>query len=184
MPSCWQISNFTWTLTFGEKKIFDLFLLTFCPAISQKEPSAIVMASQFLVFAFANNNRLFAKKKKNVRESGSSWGCFHPHPLLRITQAFNLSIQILHTQQKMKGDSRSPYLIPLEGVKGGSFSPLKSREVKEEEMQLIINLVMFGGNPKQVSTFRMKHHSSLSYAFSKSILTTMNPSLPLRLFKE
>ena len=84
----------------------------------------------------------------------------------------------------MKGDSGSPCLIPLDGVKGGSFSPLNSREVEEEEMQLIINLVMFGGNPKQVSTLRIKHHSSLLYAFYKSILITMNPSLPLRLFRE
>ena len=84
----------------------------------------------------------------------------------------------------MKGDSESPCLIPLEGAKGESFSPLKSKEVEEEEMQLIINLIVFGGNPKQVSTLRMKHHSSLSYAFSKSILTTVKPSFPLRLFKE
>ena len=54
MPSCWQMSIFICTLTFGEKNILDLVLLTFCLTISQKEPRAAKIASQFLVFAFTN----------------------------------------------------------------------------------------------------------------------------------
>ena len=53
----------------------------------------------------------------------------------------------------MKGDSGSPCLIPLEGAKGESFSPLKSKEVEEEEMQLIINLIVFGGTQSRLAPY-------------------------------
>ena len=63
--------------------------------------------------------------------------------------------------RKIKGDTRFPCLIPLVGEKEGSFSPLNNKKEEDDDMQLMMSLTMFMGNPKW-RNFLMNHHSSLS----------------------
>ena len=63
--------------------------------------------------------------------------------------------------RKIKGDKGSSCLIPLVGENDGSFSPLNNKKEEDDNMQLMMSLTMFMGNPKWRRNFLMKYHLSL-----------------------
>lgn len=63
--------------------------------------------------------------------------------------------------------------MPLEGKKKGILPPLTKIEMEEVEKQDIISLERPGGKLKKERAYLIKDHSSLSKAFSRSILRNM-----------
>lgn len=73
--------------------------------------------------------------------------------------------------------------MPLERLKKVLFLPLGRTTMKEMLIQDMMSLVIFGGNPKNLSVSLMKDHSSLSKAFSNFILRIMLASFLFILLK-
>jgi hypothetical protein len=85
---------------------------------------------------------------------------------------------------KRKGERGSPCLKPLLGENNPKGLPFKRMEKDEEEIQSSIHCSQIAWNPKFFITARIRFHSSLSKAFSISILRNMNPPFPLLSLKE
>ena len=144
MPNTSHNSSLLPQLMFREKYTLDLFRLIFWPDSSQKESRVSLTLVQFFISAFANKTRSSAKKR---REKAS--------PLLdALTRSYNFSSHFpeirkpsisIHIMNK-QGERGSPCLIPLEGRKGSSLPPLKRIDTEELEMQLMISLIIEGGN--------------------------------------
>lgn len=140
------------------------------------------MVWKFLLVAFAKRMRSLAKKS-----------CEKMGPSLAVLTPFQFSCAILvwmrqarYSMQRMKmyGERGSPYRIPREGWKGSSLSPLTRTERFKVEMQDMIISIQALGNLNQLRTWWINPHSSLSKAFSKSILSAINLCLPLELVME
>ena len=62
--------------------------------------------------------------------------------------------------------------------KGSSLPPLKRIVVEVDEMHSMIIVIRFRGKLKSIRTSRIKLHSNLSKAFSRSILSPITPVRP------
>lgn len=91
----------------------------------------------------------------------------------------SMSLESLSIHKMKRYDnSGSPCLMPLVGMKGLVCSLLTRTEMVEELTHAIMRLVIVFGKLKPWRVSFMKDHSSLSKAFSKSILIIVLGDLP------
>lgn len=75
--------------------------------------------------------------------------------------------------RKRKGDNRNPWHNPLLGMKKEEASPLTKIENYIKKIKLIIQLINGTQNPKWIKINLNYNQQILSYAFDRSILTTI-----------
>lgn len=80
--------------------------------------------------------------------------------------------------RKIYGEMESPCLIPSLGLNQSSCSPFKTIENLLVSMQLMIFRLQSWLRPVSRRVSRINFQDSLSYAFSKSIFTTIYPLVP------
>jgi hypothetical protein len=85
---------------------------------------------------------------------------------------------------KRNGERGSPYLRPLSRENLLKGLPFRKMEKEEEEMHNLIQLTQVEWKPSFSIIAKTKTHSTLSKAFSMSILRNMKPPFPFLFLKE
>lgn len=100
-------------------------------------------------------------------------------PKIGIALIHNKSTQDLYAKNKKIRGERIPLFDTSRGGKGSNAPPLQRMEIEEVETQFIIRDISCFENLNKPRMSQIKLYSSRSYAFSRSILTAINPHLPL-----
>ena len=171
----------TWFRVCLEKKTPDLFLLIAYP--DQLQYFSIV-------FTRLDASFLQALENKTTSSAYITWVMVGPLILVLMLETFfslsSWSIILDNTscpKIKRYGESGSPCLSPLLGLKLSDLPPFTITSKDTDETQAMIQLVKVSLNPKWRRTNSRNFQFTLSYAFWRSSLITMSPGLVLRVLK-
>ena len=175
-PSKLQVSSWTVGGVFFEKRILDLSLLTFLARELAKVSEHILNCLAMVREAYPKRIRSFVKNK--WVKAGPVLEALTAFQVLLVVFSWMRSPRYSRHRMNMYGEMGSPWRIPRDGRKGSSLPPLKRIVVEVDEMHSMIIVIRFRGKLKSIRTSRIKLHSNLSKAFSRSILSPITPVRP------